>query len=45
MTFDIYATQGAYALGTHSIVVDGLTPGEVLAGLAVLPEFDNAEAF
>lgn len=45
VTFDIDATDGAFAPGTHSIVVDGLTSGEVLAGLAVIPEFDSVQAF
>lgn len=45
VTFDIDATDGAYAPGTHSIVLDGLTSGEVLAALAVIPEFENVRAF
>jgi agmatinase len=45
VTFDIDATDGAYAPGTHSIVVDGLTSGEVLAALAVLSEFQSLGAF
>ncbi len=45
VTFDIDVTDGAFAPGTHSIVVDGLTSGEVLAALAVLPEFETVQAF
>jgi arginase family enzyme len=45
VTFDIDATDGAYAPGTHSIVLDGLSSGEVLAALAVLPEFQCLGAF
>lgn len=45
VTFDIDVTDGAYAPGTHSIVLDGLSPGEVLAGLGVLAEFENVGAF
>jgi arginase family enzyme len=45
VTFDIDATDGAYAPGTHSIVLDGLSSGEVLAALAVLPEFQGLGAF
>jgi arginase family enzyme len=45
VTFDIDATDGAHAPGTHSIVMDGLTAGEVLRALAVIPEFDSVGAF
>jgi agmatinase len=45
VTFDIDVTDGAYAPGTHSIVIDGLTPGEVLQALSVLPDFDSVQAF
>jgi agmatinase len=45
VTFDIDATDGAYAPGTHSIVVDGLTAGEVLAALAEVGEFEDIGAF
>lgn len=45
VTFDIDATDGAYAPGTHSIVLDGLSSGEVLAALAILPEFQGLGAF
>jgi agmatinase len=45
VSFDIDVTDGAYAPGTHSIVLDGLSPGEVLAGLGVLAEFENVGAF
>jgi arginase family enzyme len=45
VTFDIDVTDGACAPGTHSIVVDGLHSGEVLAGLGVLAEFENVGAF
>jgi agmatinase len=49
VTFDIDATDGAYAPGTHSIVVDGLSSGEVLHALgavgahAALGAFDVCE--
>ena len=45
VTFDIDATDGAHAPGTHSIVTDGLTPGEVLAGLAVVRDHEAVGAF
>jgi arginase family enzyme len=45
VTFDIDVTDGAYAPGTHSIVLDGLSSGEVLAALAVIPEFHNVGVF
>lgn len=45
VTFDIDATDGAFAPGTHSIVVDGLTSGEVLEGLGVLAELELLGAF
>lgn len=45
VSFDIDATDGAYAPGTHSIVLDGLSSGEVLAGLGVLAEFESVGAF
>jgi len=38
VTFDIDVTDGAFAPGTHSIVVDGLTSGEVLQAVSLLPE-------
>lgn len=45
VTFDIDATDGAYAPGTHSIVLDGLTPHEVLEALGVVAEFGSVGAF
>lgn len=45
VTFDIDVTDGAHAPGTHSIVLDGLTAGEVLSALAVIPEFESVGAF
>jgi agmatinase len=45
VTFDIDATDGACAPGTHSIVLDGLSSGEVLRALAVIPEFQCVGAF
>lgn len=45
VTFDIDATDGAHAPGTHSIVVDGLTSGEVLHGLGPLAEFGQLGSF
>jgi agmatinase len=45
VTFDIDATDGAFAPGTHSIVVDGLTAGEVLEALGVVSEHELLGAF
>jgi arginase family enzyme len=45
VTFDIDATDGAHAPGTHSIVLDGLRPGEVLEALGVVAEFGSVGAF
>jgi arginase family enzyme len=45
VTFDIDVTDGAHAPGTHSIVLDGLTAGEVLGALAVIPDFKTVGAF
>jgi agmatinase len=45
VTFDIDATDGAQAPGTHSIVMDGLSAGEVLAALEVVGSFENVGAF
>lgn len=45
VTFDIDATDGAFAPGTHSIVLDGLTSGEVLEALGVVAKFDKLGAF
>lgn len=45
VTFDIDVTDGAYAPGTHSIVVDGLSAGEVLAALGVIGEHELVQAF
>lgn len=45
VTFDIDATDGAFASGTHSIVVDGLTAGEVFEGLGVVNQFDKLGSF
>jgi agmatinase len=45
VTFDIDVTDGAHAPGTHSIVVDGLTSGEVLHALTVVPDFEIVKAF
>jgi agmatinase len=45
VTFDIDCTDGAFAPGTHSISVDGLSSGDVLQALAVIPEFPSVGAF
>lgn len=45
VTFDIDATDGAYAPGTHSIALDGLTTGEVLEALAAVGQFGSVGAF
>ncbi len=45
VTFDIDATDGAHAPGTHSIVLDGLTAGEVLEALGLVAGFAPVGAF
>jgi arginase family enzyme len=45
VTFDIDVTDGANAPGTHSIVMDGLHPGEVLAALEAVGRFESVGAF
>jgi arginase family enzyme len=45
VTFDIDVTDGSEAPATTSIVIDGLTAGEVLEGVSVLKEFDTVQAF
>jgi agmatinase len=45
VTFDIDATDGAFAPGTHSIVLDGLTGGEVLEALGVVSAHESLGAF
>lgn len=45
VTFDIDTVDGAYAPGTHSIVVDGLTANEVFEAVAILPEYESVQAF
>jgi len=45
VTFDIDATDGAFAPGTHSIVLDGLTAGEVLEALGAVSEHESLGAF
>ncbi|HEY2767516.1 MAG TPA: agmatinase family protein [Solirubrobacteraceae bacterium] len=45
VTFDIDATDGAFAPGTHSIVLDGLTAGEVLEALDVVAAHEPLGAF
>jgi agmatinase len=45
VTFDIDATDGAFAPGTHSMVVEGLTSGEVLKAVAELSGFEKLGAF
>lgn len=45
VTFDIDVTDGASAPGTHSIVMDGLSPGEVLAALEAVGRFEKVGAF
>jgi arginase family enzyme len=44
VTFDIDVVDGAYAPGTTAITLDGLTAGEALEAVAVLPEFDTVQA-
>lgn len=45
VTFDIDATDGANAPGTHSIVMDGLSAGEVLSALELVGQFESVGAF
>lgn len=45
VTFDIDVTDGANAPGTHSIVMDGLSPGEVMAALELVGRFERVGAF
>ncbi|HET6509711.1 MAG TPA: arginase family protein [Baekduia sp.] len=45
VTFDIDCTDGAFASGTHSISVDGLSSGDVLQAIGVIPEFELVGAF
>ncbi len=45
VTFDIDVTDGANAPGTHSIVMDGLTPGEVLEALELVGRFESLGMF
>ncbi len=45
VTFDIDATDGAFAPGTHSIVLDGLTSGEVLEALGAVAAHEALGAF
>lgn len=42
---DIDVIDGAYAPGTHSIVVDGLTSGEFLEAMGVLGRSERVSAF
>jgi agmatinase len=45
VTYDIDSTDGAYVPAANSIVFNALTPGEVMDGLAVIPEFESVGAF
>ena len=45
VTFDIDATDGAFAPGTNSMVFGGLTSGEVLEALGVVGKCDAVKAF
>jgi arginase family enzyme len=45
VTFDIDATDGAQAPGTHSIVIDGLDTGEVLRALSIVGDHELLGAF
>jgi arginase family enzyme len=45
VTYDIDSTDGAYVPAANSIVFDALTPGEVMAGLALIPEYETVQAF
>jgi agmatinase len=45
VTFDIDATDGAYAPGTNSMVFGGLTSGEILEALAIVGGCEKMAAF
>jgi agmatinase len=45
VTFDIDATDGAYAPGTNSMVFGGLTSGEILDALAIVGKCEKVGAF
>jgi agmatinase len=45
VTFDVDATDGAFAPGTNSMIFGGLTSGEVLEALAVVGQYDEVGAF
>ena len=45
VTLDIDCADGAYAPGTHSIIMDGLTCGQVLDALGVVAQYDVVGAF
>lgn len=45
VTFDIDATDGAFAPGTNSMTFGALTSGEVLEAIGVIPELDLVAAF
>ena len=45
VTFDVDATDGAFAPGTNSMIFGGLTSGEVLEALAVVGECELVGAF
>jgi agmatinase len=45
VTFDIDATDGAYAPGTNSMVYGGLTSGEILEALAIVGRCEKVGAF
>jgi arginase family enzyme len=45
VTFDIDATDGAFAPGTNSLTFGALTSGEVLEAISVIPECDVLAAF
>ena len=45
VTFDIDATDGAYAPGTNSMVFGGLTSGEILEALSIVGRCEKLGAF
>jgi agmatinase len=45
VTYDIDSTDGAYVPAANSIVFDALTPGEVMTGIGLIPEYESVGAF
>lgn len=45
VTYDIDSTDGADVPAANSMVFNALTPGEVMEGIGLIPEFDSVKAF